>query len=92
MGILRDLFGGAPTDDGEGSNYASSRNSAEQQASADYMSEALQTGRDPVPTTAPEGVQQTTESGIPPLSTKVVLNRRSVIRGLLQPPNFNFLN
>ena len=54
MGFLSDLFGGKPDDDGEGSEYASSRNSAEAQASADYISESIQTGQDPIPDTPPD--------------------------------------
>lgn len=53
MGIF-DLLGGKPDDDGEGSTSASARNSAESQAMADYMSEAINTGKDPVPDEPPD--------------------------------------
>lgn len=54
MGFFSDLFGGHPADDGEGSTYASARNSAEAQASADYLSETLNTGEDPIPNEVPD--------------------------------------
>ena len=37
-----------------GGDYTPSKNSAEAQASADYMSESLNTGKDPIPDMAPD--------------------------------------
>lgn len=45
---------GGSDDSGRDSSYASTHNSAERQASADYMSEALNTGHDPIPTQVPD--------------------------------------
>lgn len=35
-------------------DYAPTRNSAERQASADYMSESISSGKDPIPKEAPD--------------------------------------
>jgi hypothetical protein len=52
MGIWKDLFGDSKNNSRE--DYAPTRNSAERQASADYMSESLSTGRDPIPKDPPD--------------------------------------
>ncbi len=54
MGFFMDLFGGSPTDDGEGSTYASTRNSAESQAWDDYQDDLRETGEDPIPDSPPD--------------------------------------
>jgi|GEM_PF-6303980 len=55
MGILDFLFDDSgPSSKTGDKDYTSSRNSAEAQASADYMSEEMNTGKDPIPDTAPD--------------------------------------
>lgn len=58
MGFLDALFGTSPSpekdDDDDKSTYARPQNSAEQQASADYLTENFQTGADPVPDEPPD--------------------------------------
>ena len=55
MGILDFLFDDSgPSSKASGGDYTPSKNSAEAQASADYMSESLNTGKDPIPDTAPD--------------------------------------
>ncbi|OHB02628.1 MAG: hypothetical protein A3A90_01720 [Candidatus Zambryskibacteria bacterium RIFCSPLOWO2_01_FULL_35_19] len=55
MGILDFLFDDSgPSSKASGGDYTPSKNSAEAQASADYMSESLNTGKDPIPDMAPD--------------------------------------
>lgn len=60
MGLFSEVFGeifgsssGGKKDD-VSRGYASTRNSAERLASAEHMSEALSTGKDPIPTEPPD--------------------------------------
>ena len=58
MGFLDALFGTSSSpekdDDDEKSTYAKPQNSAEQLASAHYLAENFQTGKDPIPDEPPD--------------------------------------